>query len=98
MFGMNLGEKFTSSERIVSDLDAAAARILTACGDGRMVWRLWGSGPPLLLLHGGHGSWTHWIRTIPALAGQCTVVVPDMPGYGDSDAPPEPATIVGLAE
>jgi len=32
-----------------------------------MVWRLWGAGAPVLLLHGGSGSWTHWLRNIPAL-------------------------------
>lgn len=54
---------------------------------GRMEWRVWGAGPVLVLIHGGHGSWTHWIRTIPALARWFTVVVPDLPGYGGSDLP-----------
>src|SRR3546814_20757568 len=52
-----------------------------------MVWRLWGDGPPLVLLHGGHGSWTHWLRNIPVLAEHFTTIVPDLPGYGDSDLP-----------
>lgn len=54
---------------------------------GRVVWRTLGKGRPLVLLHGGHGAWLHWIRNITALAGNRTVCVPDMPGYGDSDAP-----------
>lgn len=56
-----------------------------------MVWRSWGTGPTLVLLHGGHGSWTHWIRNIPELSGRHRLLVPDMPGYGDSDEAPEPA-------
>jgi pimeloyl-ACP methyl ester carboxylesterase len=52
----------------VSTLNGAARRASTPCGSGAMVWRVWGAGEPLVLTHGGSGSWTHWIRTIPALA------------------------------
>ena len=53
---------------------------------GRVVcWRRFGEGSPLVLLHGGHGSWLHWVRNIQALAAHFTVWVPDLPGYGDSD-------------
>lgn len=54
-----------------------------------MAWRTWGEGRPIVLLHGGHGSWTHWCRNIPALvrAGR-QVWAPDLPGFGDS--PPIP--------
>jgi pimeloyl-ACP methyl ester carboxylesterase len=42
----------------------------------------------VVLLHGGSGSWTHWIRNIDALvAAGREVWVPDMPGFGDSDKP-----------
>lgn len=71
--------------------DATARLHETPCGDGRMVWRAFGEGPPLVLLHGGYGSWMHWIRTIPAFAGARTVWTPDMPGLGDSDEAPEPS-------
>ncbi len=66
----------------------------------QVVWRELGSGPPLVLLHGGHGSWLHWARNIEALAARFTVLLPDMPGYGDSDAPAEPtlASLVGLLQ
>ena len=74
-------------------LEAAALRFETPCGSGRMVWRRWGSGKPVLLLHGGSGSWLHWLRTVPALSSRYTVWVPDMPGFGDSDLPPEPYTL-----
>jgi len=63
-----------------------------------MVWRIWGEGPPLVLLHGASGSWTHWIRNVVPLAARFRVLVPDMPGFGDSDAPPEPHTADGLAD
>jgi 2-hydroxy-6-oxonona-2,4-dienedioate hydrolase len=46
--------------------------------------RTWGSGEPLILLHGGMGSWNHWIRNIDALAQRYTVHAVDLPGCGDS--------------
>lgn len=39
----------------------------------------------------------HWLRTIPALAQHYSVWAPDMPGFGDSDLPPEPYTMDGYA-
>lgn len=41
----------------------------------------------MLLLHGGFGSWTHFIRIIPYIAQDRMVLCPDLPGYGDSDLP-----------
>ena len=82
---------------IVEGVAAEAQRIETPCGDGGMVWRIWGSGPPLVLFHGGYGSWTHWIRNVLVLAREFTVVAPDLPGLGESATPPEPHTAEGLA-
>lgn len=48
-----------------------------------------GSGPPLVLFHGGMGSWTHWARNIPALRSRFTIHAPDLPGCGDSLAVPQ---------
>jgi 2-hydroxy-6-oxonona-2,4-dienedioate hydrolase len=65
----------------------AQARIERVAYEGRVVcWRGFGEGPPLVLLHGGHGSWLHWIRNVAALAQAHTVWVADLPGCGDSDA------------
>jgi len=57
---------------------------------GGTAWRRWGSGPAIVLLHGGAGSWNHWSRNIPHLAASRTVWVPDLPGMGDSPDAPEP--------
>jgi pimeloyl-ACP methyl ester carboxylesterase len=72
--------------------------VRTPAGDGTIVWRGWGAGAPVLLLHGASGSWTHWIRNIGPLAARFRVWAPDMPGFGDSDVPPPPHTAEGLAE
>src|SRR5579862_2130773 len=82
---------------LVRGIGAEAERIETPCGDGTMVWRRWGEGPPLVLLHGGYGSWMHWIRNVLPLSRQFRVIAPDLPGLGESATPPEPWTAEGLA-
>ena len=42
---------------------------------------------PLVLLHGGSGSWTHWVRNVQHLSRQRTVWALDLPGFGDSALP-----------
>ena len=84
-------------ENIVAKLDAQSTKFETPCGDGSMVWRRWGTGRPLVLLHGGFGSWTHWIRNVLPLSRAFTVATPDLPGLGESATPPEPHTAEGLA-
>ena len=71
-----------------------ATRLQTPCGSGQLVWHVWGEGAsrpefaPLVLLHGGSGSWMHWLRNIDTLvAAGRRVLVPDLPGFGDSAAP-----------
>ncbi|HYF21366.1 MAG TPA: alpha/beta fold hydrolase [Ramlibacter sp.] len=76
-------------ERLDRLAATAQVRWTTTEGAHRMVWRSWGRGPDVLLLHGGAGSWMHWVRNIDALAADHTVWVPDMPGFGDSDLPRE---------
>jgi pimeloyl-ACP methyl ester carboxylesterase len=82
---------------VIEAVESRATRTVVPVASGAMVWRAWGEGPPLVLLHGASGSWTHWIRNVLQLAGHHRVLVPDMPGYGESDAPPEPHTADGLA-
>jgi len=67
----------------------ASHRTTRAAPRGNVVWRSWGAGPPLVLLHGGAGSWMHWVRNIDALARSRTLWVPDLPGMGDSALPRE---------
>lgn len=76
----------------LQNLAALAERRTTPCGAGDMVWHVWGTAhpdaPPLVLLHGGSGSWTHWVRNIdPLVAAGRQVWVPDLPGFGASALP-----------
>lgn len=70
---------------------AGAQRVETWLDDVRTVWHVWGTAdqPAVVLLHGGSGSWTHWVRNIaPLRDAGWRVLVPDLPGFGDSDLPP----------
>jgi haloacetate dehalogenase len=54
-----------------------------------------GAGPPLLLLHGSPENHLIWRGVAPVLAGDHTVVVADLRGYGDSGKPaPDTAGLV----
>jgi haloacetate dehalogenase len=57
-------------------------------GDVSLHYRIGGSGPPLVVLHGYPESHAAWHRVAPALAEQFTVVTPDLRGYGQSSCPP----------
>ncbi len=73
-----------------------------------MVWHVWGNAgdgrqPPVVLFHGGSGSWTHWLRNIePLVAAGRQVIAADLPGFGASALPPTggdaDALIAPLAE
>lgn len=53
--------------------------------------RLRGEGPPLLLLHGYPQTHAAWHRVAPLLAEHFSLVIPDLPGYGESLGPlPDP--------
>jgi pimeloyl-ACP methyl ester carboxylesterase len=53
----------------------------------RRAFRMAGSGPPLLLLHGIGDTSQTWNRVIPQLAAHYTVIAPDLLGHGLSDKP-----------
>ncbi len=80
-------------QALLDRLDAQSTRFETPCGEGRMIWRLWdqagAAAPVVVLFHGGAGSWRHWVRNIPVLAEEYRVLVPDLPGLGESDFPPD---------
>jgi haloacetate dehalogenase len=54
---------------------------------GKIFARSGGSGPPLLLLHGYTQCHVMWHRVAPVLAQRFSLVIPDLPGYGQSAIP-----------
>ena len=79
------------------DLNQLTQRHDLPFGGGHVTWRCLGEGPPLVLLHGGHGSWAHWVQNLEALSRRFRVCVADLPGYGDSSAPTSP-TLASLLD
>ena len=53
----------------------------------RVVYRVAGSGPPVVLIHGMLNSSSHWQSVALNLASEYTVLAPDLIGHGDSAAP-----------
>ncbi len=78
-------------------LNQAANHHKTRAPNGHVSWREWGSGPVLLLIHGGTGSWRHWAANIERLAQTHHVYTPDTPGLGESDRPADHATAHEIA-
>jgi 2-hydroxy-6-oxonona-2,4-dienedioate hydrolase len=76
----------------IAALERAGTRRATRHDDVEVIWRLWGEGPPLVLFHGGTGSWLHWVRNIEDLARDFRLLVPDLPGSGESGNPQPPIT------
>src|SRR5437762_9796554 len=52
----------------------------------RVIYRIAGDGPPVVLVHGMVNSSKHWERVALRLADRYTVVAPDLLGHGDSAA------------
>lgn len=83
----------------IQELENQAEKFFTDFDGGTLVVRRWtpsdifcAQREPVVLLHGGSGSWKHWLKSIPALLKQRPVVAVDTPGYGDSDMPVETVT------
>jgi pimeloyl-ACP methyl ester carboxylesterase len=53
----------------------------------RVVYRVAGSGPPVVLIHGMLNASSHWQSVALNLASEYTVLAPDLIGHGDSAAP-----------
>ena len=53
----------------------------------RVVYRVAGEGPPVVLIHGMLNSSSHWRAVAGMLAAEHTVIAPDLIGHGDSAAP-----------
>src|SRR5881227_1491768 len=53
----------------------------------RVIYRIAGSGPPVVLIHGMLNSSRHWEAVALRLAAEHTVIAPDLIGHGDSATP-----------
>jgi pimeloyl-ACP methyl ester carboxylesterase len=63
--------------------DAPVQRVDT--GTARLPYRRFGSGPPLVLVHGFPLSGFTWRKVLPELSTRYTCYAPDLPGMGESE-------------
>jgi pimeloyl-ACP methyl ester carboxylesterase len=53
----------------------------------RVIYRMAGSGPPVVLIHGMLNSSRHWEAVARRLSDRHTVIAPDLIGHGESGGP-----------
>src|SRR5262249_5630526 len=71
------------------DTTARTVRVATrALGDVDTHVRVFGAGPPLLLVHGLMTSSYSWRYVLEPLGARFTLYIPDLPGNGRSSTPP----------
>jgi pimeloyl-ACP methyl ester carboxylesterase len=56
-------------------------------GPIRTTWRTFGEGPPLVLIHGLMTAGYSWRYVLEPLGAHHQLVIPDLPGSGDTDKP-----------
>lgn len=71
---------------VTSSRDELRLRHITLHGH-EVGYRMAGSGPAVVLVHGLAGSSTTWQEVLPALAERFTVLAPDLLGHGESAKP-----------
>jgi pimeloyl-ACP methyl ester carboxylesterase len=52
---------------------------------GLVHYEVYGSGPPVILIHGWTQAWNTWRSTIETFAGQYRMYAPDLWGFGESE-------------
>lgn len=62
---------------------------------GGIAIRRWGSGPPIVCVHGAPGTGADFEALAALLARSYTVIAPDLPGYGDTPLAAGPAPSPG---
>ena len=76
---------FEKYSKDILEIEKHSIKSIIKSKDSSVCWRSWGEGKPIIFLHGGYGSWAHWIKqAIPFSKGN-RVLIPDMPGFGESD-------------
>ncbi|MDA9148493.1 alpha/beta hydrolase [Alphaproteobacteria bacterium] len=76
---------FEEFSNYLSAIEKNCNKIFIKSKDSKVCWRSWGKGKPLILLHGGYGSWAHWIKQAIPFSKNYNVLIPDMPGFGESE-------------
>ena len=68
------------------------------CGEARIACEVTGSGPPLLLMHGAEATRHMFAELLPHLSTRFCVIAYDQRDCGETESPPEAATLRQLAD
>ena len=79
-------EKFNEKklQKDVEQFEKGSKKLFITTDETTVCWRIWGKGQPIIFLHGGYGSWRHWIKQVRYLSKDYKILIPDMPGFGES--------------
>ncbi|HUR84482.1 MAG TPA: alpha/beta hydrolase [Solirubrobacteraceae bacterium] len=58
----------------------------------------YGSGSPLIFIHGLSGCWQNWLENIPYFAREHRVIAVDLPGFGQSEMPAQDISMSNYAD
>ncbi len=53
---------FKKHYKDLSKIESKSEKLFIKSRDSNVCWRIWGKGNPIIFLHGGYGSWAHWIK------------------------------------
>ena len=71
-------------QKDIEKFEIGSKKLFISTVETTVCWRIWGKGQPIIFLHGGYGSWRHWIKQVTYLSKDYQILVPDMPGFGES--------------
>ena len=79
-------EKFNEKklQKEIEKFEEGSKKLFISTDETTVCWRIWGKGQPIIFLHGGYGSWRHWIKQVTYLSKDYQILIPDMPGFGES--------------
>ena len=83
---MNVNSTIAAGEQVADILKFSTGQVTST--DGTIIgYRQIGQGPGLIIMHGGARASQHYLRLAQALAGTCSVYIPDRRGRGLSGTP-----------
>jgi abhydrolase domain-containing protein 6 len=77
-------EKVAGLYNLRPEVKAGLTKKEIKINDHNVIYLEGGKGPTILLLHGYTGNKDNWIKFAPYLTKDYHVVIPDIPGYGES--------------
>ena len=72
---------FKKHHKDLSKIESKSEKLFIKSRDSNVCWRIWGKGNPIIFLHGGYGSWAHWIKQALPFSKNHKILIPDTVSY-----------------